>query len=153
VAGRKACWASARLPGPAEKWPAERHETLPPGALATQSPRAARVLDVAVVCSPVAGWWLGAADELVGATGRAPGKAVGGGAHPSAGAAWRRWRMLWAVAFNGDEATPMMDDVDGVALQCWGRRENVRGESIWMEREHAVVLTDNGGRRRCSGGN
>jgi hypothetical protein len=29
----------------------------------------------------------------------------------------------------------------------------VRGESIWTEREHAVVLTDNGRRRRCSGGN
>jgi hypothetical protein len=31
----------------------------------------------------------------------------------------------------------------------------VRGESIWMERESArvVMLTDNGGRRWCSGGN
>jgi hypothetical protein len=29
----------------------------------------------------------------------------------------------------------------------------VRGESIWTERESAVVLTDNGGWQRCSGGN
>jgi hypothetical protein len=34
--------------------------------------------------------------------------------------------MLQAAAFNGGEATPMMDDVDGVALQCWGRREEMR---------------------------
>jgi hypothetical protein len=53
--------------------------------------------------------------------------------------------MLRAAAFNGGEAAPVMDDVNGVALQCRGRREKVRGESIWMERECAVVLTDNGG--------
>jgi hypothetical protein len=47
----------------------------------------------------------------------------------------------------------VMDDVDGVALQCRGRREKVRGEFIWTERERAVVLTDNGIRQRCSGGN
>jgi hypothetical protein len=47
-----------------------------------------------------------------------PGKGVEGGAHPSGGAAWRRWRMLWAAAFNGGEAAPVTDDIDGVALQC-----------------------------------
>jgi hypothetical protein len=46
-----------------------------------------------------------------------------------------------------------VDDVDGVALQCRGRREKLRGESIWMEREGVVVLTDNGRRRWSSGGN
>jgi hypothetical protein len=61
--------------------------------------------------------------------------------------------MLWAAAFNGSEAAPVMDDIDGVALQCQGRREKVRGESIWMQRERVVVLTDDGGRRWCSGGN
>jgi hypothetical protein len=61
--------------------------------------------------------------------------------------------MLQVEAFNGGEAASMMDDVDGVALQCRGRREKVRGESIWTEREHAVILSDNGGRRWCSGGN
>jgi hypothetical protein len=29
----------------------------------------------------------------------------------------------------------------------------VRGESNWTERECAVMLTDNGGQWRCSGGN
>jgi hypothetical protein len=29
----------------------------------------------------------------------------------------------------------------------------MRGESIWVERERAVVLTNNGGWRRCSSGN
>jgi hypothetical protein len=58
--------------------------------------------------------------------------------------------MLRAAAFNGGEAALVMDDVDGMALQCQGRREKVRGESIWTERERPVVLTDNGGRRRCS---
>jgi hypothetical protein len=48
--------------------------------------------------------------------GGALGKAVGGGAHPSGGAAWRRWRMLRAAAFNGGKVTPVTDDVNGVAL-------------------------------------
>jgi hypothetical protein len=85
--------------------------------------------------------------------GGASGKAVEGGAHPSGSAMWRRWRMLQAVAFNGSEAAPGMDGVDGVALQCRGRREKVTGESIWTKRERAVVLTDNGRRRPCSGRN
>jgi hypothetical protein len=55
--------------------------------------------------SVVAGRWQSVAGELAGATGRASGKAVGGGAHPSGGA-----------------AAPVTDDVDGVALQCQGRR-------------------------------
>jgi hypothetical protein len=42
----------------------------------------------------VVGWWQGAAGELAGATGRAPDKAVGGRAHPSDGAAWRRRRSM-----------------------------------------------------------
>jgi hypothetical protein len=82
-----------------------------------------------------------------------PGKAVGGGAHPSGGAAWRRWRMLQVAAFNGGEAAPITNDVDGVALQCQGKKEKVRGEPIWTERERAVVLNDDGGRQQCSGGN
>jgi hypothetical protein len=64
------------------------------------------------------------------AGGGAPGNVVGGGAHPSGNTAWRRWRMLRAVAFNSGEVAPVMDDIDGVALQCRGRREKVRGESI-----------------------
>jgi hypothetical protein len=61
--------------------------------------------------------------------------------------------MRRAAAFNGGEAALVTDDVDSGALQCRGRREKVRGESIWMERERATVLTDNGGRWWCSGGN
>jgi hypothetical protein len=61
--------------------------------------------------------------------------------------------MLPAAVFNGGEATTVMDDIDSVALQCRGRREKVRGEPIWMERERAVMLTDDGGWRRCSSGN
>jgi hypothetical protein len=45
--------------------------------------------------------------------------------------------MHRAVAFNGGEAALVTDDVDGVALQCWGRREKVRSEPIWTERERA----------------
>jgi hypothetical protein len=56
--------------------------------------------------------------------------------------------MLQATAFNGGEAALVMDDVDGVALQCWRRREKVRGESIRTERERKVVLTDDGRSRR-----
>jgi hypothetical protein len=54
---------------------------------------------------------------------------------------------------DGGEAAPVMNDVDGVALQCQGWREKVRGEPIWTKRECAVVLIDDGGRRQCSGGN
>jgi hypothetical protein len=85
--------------------------------------------------------------------GGASGNAIGDGAHPSGGATWRRWRMLPAAVFNGGEATTVMDDIDSVALQCRGRREKVRGEPIWTERERAVMLTDDGGWRRCLGGN
>jgi hypothetical protein len=53
--------------------------------------------------------------------GGAPGKAVRGEAHLSGSAAWMRWRMLRAAAFNGGEAAPVADDIDGVALQCRGR--------------------------------
>jgi hypothetical protein len=60
--------------------------------------------------------------------GGAPGKANGGGDHPSDGAAWRRWRMLRAVAFYGGEAAPVIDDIDGIARQCRRSREKVRGE-------------------------
>jgi hypothetical protein len=58
--------------------------------------------------------------------------------------------MLQAAAFSGGEAAPMMDDIDGVALQCWGRREEMRDESVWTEKERAVMLTDDGGRQQCS---
>jgi hypothetical protein len=66
----------------------------------------------------VAGQRQGAVGKLVVATGRVSGKAVGGGAHRSGGTTWRRWRMLWAAAFNGGEAALVTDDIDGVALQC-----------------------------------
>jgi hypothetical protein len=55
------------------------------------------------------------------------GKAVGGEAHLSGGAVWRGWTMLRVAAFNGSEAAPVTDDIDGVALWCRGRREKVRG--------------------------
>jgi hypothetical protein len=37
-------------------------------------------------------------------------------AHPSGSGAWRRWRMLPTAVFNGGEAAPVTDDIDGVAL-------------------------------------
>jgi hypothetical protein len=36
---------------------------------------------------------------------------------------------------SGGEAAPVTNYLDGVALQCQGRREKVMGESIWTERE------------------
>jgi hypothetical protein len=79
----------------------------------------------------------GATGELAGVTGRVSGKAVRGGAHMSDAAMERRWRMLRAAAFVGGEGAPVMDDIDGVALQCRERSEKVRGDSIWIERERA----------------
>jgi hypothetical protein len=64
----------------------------------------------------VAGLRQGAAGELMGATGRALGKAVGGGAHPNGGAAWRRWRSLGTAAFIGGERALVAGGDGGVAL-------------------------------------
>jgi hypothetical protein len=36
--------------------------------------------------------------------------------------------LTQAAVCNGGEAAPVMDDVDGVALQCRGRRKKVRVE-------------------------
>jgi hypothetical protein len=58
----------------------------------------------------------GAVDELAGATGRVPGKAVGGGAHPSGNAAWRWWRMLLSEAFVGREGAPVAGGDGGTTL-------------------------------------
>jgi hypothetical protein len=115
--------------------------------------RSSRENGVLASGSVAAGRWQGAAGELTGATSMAPGKALGGGAHPSSGVMERRRRMLGAATFISGEVASVMDDVNGVSLQCWGRREKVRGESIWIERERAVVLIDDGGWWRCSGEN
>jgi hypothetical protein len=85
--------------------------------------------DVAVACSSVAGRQQGAAGELTGATGRAPGKAVEGGAHSSGGAALRQWRMLRAVAFVDGEGASMADSDGGTTLQCRCGRGMVRAAS------------------------
>jgi hypothetical protein len=63
-----------------------------------------------------AGQRQGATGELAGATWRASGKAVGGGAHPSGDMAWRRWRMLRAVAFVGGEGALVAGDDGGTTL-------------------------------------
>jgi hypothetical protein len=63
---------------------------------------------------------------------------------PDGGGARRSGAELTRVVARRGEAAPVMDDADGLALQCWGRREKVRGESIWSETESAIVLTDNG---------
>jgi hypothetical protein len=47
----------------------------------------------------------------VGATGRASGKAVGGGA------VWRWWRSLGTATFIGGERAPVAGGDGGVALQ------------------------------------
>jgi hypothetical protein len=78
----------------------------------------------------VAGRRQGAICELMGATGRASGKADGGGAHPNGGAAWRRWRSLGTAAFIGGERAPMADGDGGMALQCRCGRGKVRAASI-----------------------
>jgi hypothetical protein len=79
--------------------------------------------------SVVAGRRQGATGELTGATGRASGKAVGGGAHPNDIVAWRRWRILQAVAFVVREGAPVAGGDGGTALQCWCRRRKVRAAS------------------------
>jgi hypothetical protein len=77
----------------------------------------------------------------VGATGRAQGKAVGGGAHPNDGAARRRWRSLGTAAFIGRERAPVADDDGGTTLQCWCGRGKVRVASIGDNGGGWVCLT------------
>jgi hypothetical protein len=84
-----------------------------------------------VARSSAAGQWQGAAGELTGAIGRAPGKAVGGGAHPSGGVTERRWRMLRAAAFIGGEGAPVASGDGGMALQCRHGGGEVRAASNW----------------------
>jgi hypothetical protein len=121
VAGRQAAWASASAwrPGPTE----EEARGVGTGRALTGG-------------SVVAGRQQGAIGELVGATGRASGKAVGVGAHPNSGAAWRRWRSLGTTTFVSGERAPVATGDRGVALQCRCRRGKVRVASI----------RDNGGR-------
>jgi hypothetical protein len=66
--------------------------------------------------SMVAGRRHGAAGELAGATGRAPGKAIEGGAHLSSGATKRRRRMLWVEVFIGGEGASVAGGDGGTTL-------------------------------------
>jgi hypothetical protein len=62
--------------------------------------------------------------------------------------------MLQAAAFSGGEAAPMMDDVDGVALQCWGRREEMRVSQFgWRKsvRSCSPMMADGSSARAESG--
>jgi hypothetical protein len=99
VAGRQAAWASASAwrPGPTE----EEARGVGTGRALTGG-------------SVVAGRQQGAIGELVGATGRASGKAVGVGAHPNSGAAWRRWRSLGTTTFVSGERAPVASGDGGV---------------------------------------
>jgi hypothetical protein len=106
---------SAWRPSPVAQSPRPAHARWRGGALAGGS--------------VVAGRWQRAAGALTGTTGRAPGKAVRGGAHPSGNVAWRRWRMLRAAAFIGGEGAPMAGDDGGMTLQCRCRRRKVRAAS------------------------
>jgi hypothetical protein len=90
--------------------------------------------------SVAAGRWQRAAGGLTGPTGRVPGNAVGGGAHPSGGTMKMRWRMLQAVAFIVGEGAPISGEDGGTTLQCRRRR----GEVI------AASNGDNGGRWEVS---
>jgi hypothetical protein len=96
------------------------------GALTVRSPHTACVLDGVVAHSLAAGRWHGAVGELMGATGRASGKAIGGGAHLSGDMTWRRWRMLWVAVFIGGEGAPVASGDGGTTLQCRRERGKVR---------------------------
>jgi hypothetical protein len=87
----------------------------------------AQLTRVTVQCC--ARWRQAATGELTGATGMALGNAVGGGAQPSGGAAWRRWRMLRAVAFIGGEGASVAGGDGGRTLQCGCGRGKVSATS------------------------
>jgi hypothetical protein len=69
------------------------------------------------------------ASRWQGTTGRVPGKAVGGGAHPSGGAAGMRWRMPRVAAFVGGEGAPVAGSDGGTTLQCRCEKRKVRAAS------------------------
>jgi hypothetical protein len=79
--------------------------------------------------------------------GVAPGKAVGGGAHPNSGAAWRRWRNLRTAAFVGGERAPVASGDGGTVLQGQCGRGMVRAASIEEgQARRGGGLTGHGGR-------
>jgi hypothetical protein len=101
----------------------------------------------------VAGRQHGAISELAGATGRAPGNAVKGGAHLSGGTTWRRWRMLWVVVFIGGEGAPVAGGDGGTTLQCRRERGKVRVASNGDNNGRWEGLTVKRRRRWRSDGN
>jgi hypothetical protein len=76
--------------------------------------------------------------------GGAPGKVVGGGAHPNGGAAWRRWRTLGTAVFSGDDGAPVIGGGRLELLQHRGRKARVRRGSIQKGGGCVARLTDDG---------
>jgi hypothetical protein len=131
AAGQKAGWASAWWPGPAEKRPAERerggHARHAHGAVTACNSR------VRQHGGTLTGGWTVARccqSACRGGTGRAPGKVVGGAAHPNGSAARKQWRSLRTMTFIGGERAPVASGDGGTGLQCRCGRGKVRAASI-----------------------
>jgi hypothetical protein len=103
--------------------------------------------------SVVAGRRQGATGELAGATGRVPGNAVGGGAHPNGGEAWRRRRSHGTAALVNGKRAPVASGDAGTTLQCRCRRGKVRATSIRDNSGEWEGLTVKRQRRWHSDGN
>jgi hypothetical protein len=95
----------------------------------------------------------GVVGELVGVTGRVPGKAVGGRAHPNGGAAWRRRRSFGTAAFVDGEKAPVASGDGGTTLQYWCGEGKVRVASIGDNNGEWEGLTVKRWRRWRSDGN
>jgi hypothetical protein len=96
----------------------------------------------ALAGSPVvASRWQGAVGELAGATGRTLSKAVGGGDHPSSGAAWRRWRASGSgVQQWRDSSGDRWQWRHGLAIS--GRKRKGEAHGNWEPRCMEEQLTE-----------
>jgi hypothetical protein len=130
VTNRQAGWASAWRAGTAEEVAHGAGTGRARGTVTARSSRTQQRGGVLTSDLLVAGWRHGAANELARVTGRAPGKAVGGGADPNGGAVWRQWRSLGTAAFIGGVRALVANGDGGAALQCRCERGKVWAASI-----------------------
>jgi hypothetical protein len=81
-----------------------------------RSPRADRVWNSIVACSPAARWWQGLAGDLEGATGEVLGKEERAGAHRNGVPMVRRRKRRRAAVFNDGGVAPVVVDKGGWVL-------------------------------------
>jgi hypothetical protein len=114
------------------------------GTVTAQSSCARRCGGALVSCSVVVGRQQGAAGELTGATGRAPGKVGAGGAHRGHRSMVRWRKLLRAVVFTSGREAPVIGGGRLGLLQYRRKKARVRRGSIGARSRAGMGHTDEG---------